>query len=60
VLTGESRSYPDLDGVVINQSREYEIDGVAYFERSDGGDPRTVELNPEGVRGETFTSTVLR
>ena len=57
VVTGNARPYPDLNGVLVQQSREYEVDDVAYFERSEGGNPNTVALEPDGVGESAFSST---
>lgn len=56
VLTGDSKPYPELDGVLVNQSREYEIDGVAYFERILDSKLATVALHARGVGDESFAS----
>jgi hypothetical protein len=54
----EARSavpYPDVEGSIMVQSAEYDVDGVRYYELNPegyslGGEPsRIVELTPEGV-----------
>ena len=51
---GTSEPYPDLDGSIMVSSQEWEVDGVAYYEKNPegyviGGTSDIVELRPEGV-----------
>ena len=51
---GTSEPYPDLDGTIMVSSAEFEIDGVAYYEKNPegfvvGGTSEIVELRPEGI-----------
>jgi len=53
--TGTSEPYPDLEGTVIVSSAERQLDGVAYYERSEVGfvgaenHAEIVELHPSGI-----------